>query len=128
MIWLDGQATPSPPFDVVCVSGGPNGLVVLRVCGELDLCTAPQLARHLRNHLEANPRGTEFVLDLSEVRFLGAKGIAALIDAADDADLRGCRFSIIGCAPIFVRILDIVGAREMLNVRPLDLRRGDRGR
>ena len=121
MIWLDGQAAPSPPLEVVRVSGYPNGVVVLRVCGELDLCTAPQLARHLRNHLEANPRGTEFVVDLSEVRFLGAKGIAALIDAAGNADLRGCRFAIIGCRPIFVRILDIAGARETLNVLPLDL-------
>ena len=128
MIWLDDQATPSPPLEVVRVSGYPNGVVVLRVCGELDLSTAPQLARHLRHHLEANPRGSEFLVDLSGVRFLGAKGIAVLIDASRDADLFGCRFAIIGCRSIFVRILDIVGAREMLNVLPPDINRGDPGR
>lgn len=129
---LNGQATPPPPFrpplEVVRVGSYANGVVVLSVGGELDLSTAPQLANHLHNHLEANPRGTEFVVDLSEVSFLGAKGIAALIDAAHDAHLRGCGFAIIGCRPIFVRILEIVDAREMLNVLPLDLDRGDRAR
>ena len=132
MTWIDGQAAASSPLrtplDVVRVSGYPDDAVVLRVCGELDLSTAPHLARHLRHHLDANPCRTEFVIDLSGVSFLGATGIAALIDAARDADLRGCRFAIIGCQPIFVRILDIVGAREMLNVLPLDLNRDQRAR
>ena len=118
--WPDGRATPSPPFEVVRASGYSNGVVVLRVSGELDLSTACPLAKHLRHHLEANPRGIDFVVDLSKLSFLGARGIAALIDAAREADLRGCRFAIIGCRPNVARILDIAGAREVLNVLPLD--------
>ena len=128
---LSGTSPPPPfrpPLEVVRVRGYPNGVVVLRVGGELDLSTAPLLARYLRNHLEASRRGTEFFVDLSEVSFLGANGIAALIDAARAAHLRGCRFAIVGCRPVFVRILDIMGARETLNVLPLDLNHGDRAR
>src|SRR5690348_4927100 len=117
MIWLDRHATPSP-FEVVRVSGYPSGVVVLRVCGELDLSTATPLAEHLRDHLEASPRDTDFVVDLSEVSFLGAKGIAALVDAAREADVRGCRFAIASCRPTFVRILDLVGAREAFERAP----------
>jgi anti-sigma B factor antagonist len=116
---LDGDRT-SPPsdgcaFDVVDVDAHA---VVVRVVGDLDLITAPQLATHLRRQIESHPDGTAVVVDLDECGFLGSKGVAALMTAAEDAAARGCTFSVIGCKPIVLRVLDITGVREALNVTP----------
>jgi len=47
-----------------------------------------------------------------------SKGVAALMTAAEDAAARGCTFSVIGCRPIVLRVLDITGVRDALNVTP----------
>ena len=116
---LDGDRM-SPPsdgseFDIVDVDAHA---VVVRVVGDLDLITAPQLATHLRRQIESHPDGTAVVVDLDECGFLGSKGVAALMTAAEDATARGCTFSVIGCRPIVLRVLDITGVRDALNVAP----------
>src|SRR4051795_13420110 len=116
---LDGGRT-SPPrdgpeFDIVDVDA-PD--VVVRVVGDLDLITAPQLATHLRRQIASHPNGTAVVVDLDRCGFLGSKGVAALMTAAEDAAARGCTFSVIGCRPIVLRVLDITGVRDALDVIP----------
>jgi anti-anti-sigma factor len=111
---LDGDRT-APPFDVVDAAAQA---VVIRVVGDLDLVTAPQLATHLRRRIESNTDGTAVVVDLGECGFLGSKGVAALMTAAEDAGARGCTFAVIGCRPIVMRVLDITGVRDALNATP----------
>jgi anti-sigma B factor antagonist len=118
---LDGDpTTPSDgnPFDVVDVTDVDAQAVVVRVVGDLDLITAPQLATHLRRRVEGSPGGTAVIVDLAECGFLGSKGVAALMVAAEDAAARGCTFEIIGCLPIVLRVLDVSGVRDALNVTP----------
>jgi anti-sigma B factor antagonist len=115
---LDGDRTPpsdGSQFDIVDVD---DHAVVVRVVGDLDLITAPQLATHLRRQIESHPDGTALVVDLDRCGFLGSKGVAALMTAAEDATARGCSFSVIGCRPIVLRVLDITGVRDALNVTP----------
>lgn len=116
---LDGDRASHPSdgsqFDVVDVAAQA---VMVRVVGDLDLITAPQLATHLRRRIESQPAGTAVVVDLDECGFLGSKGVATLMTAAEDAAARGCTFSVIGCRPIVLRVLDITGVRDALNVTP----------
>jgi anti-anti-sigma factor len=116
---LDGDRTSPPfdssPFDIVDVTAQA---VVVRVVGDLDLVTAPQLATHLRRRIESHTDGTAVVVDLGECDFLGSKGVAALMTAAEDAAARGCTFAVVGCQPIVLRVLDITGVRDALNVIP----------
>ena len=91
---------------------------MVRVVGDLDLVTAPQLATHLRRRIGSQPAGTAVVVDLDECGFLGSKGVATLMTAAEDAAAGGCTFSVIGCRPIVLRVLDITGVRDALNVTP----------
>jgi anti-sigma B factor antagonist len=114
----DDHSTPpsdrNPPFLVVDTVEDADGVTV-QVGGELDILTIPQLATHLQRCLAACAPSTALVVDLSEVSFLAAAGSATLIAAAQNVEDRGCRFAVIGCRPIVLRVLDVLGVRERLN-------------
>jgi anti-anti-sigma factor len=59
------------------------GVVVVDVAGEIDASTAPLLWTVVRRQIATRPR--VFVLDLSQVRFLGACGVAVLMTAQEIA-------------------------------------------
>ena len=83
----------------------------LRVVGEIDVATAPELARYLDN----DPRVR--VIDMSQVTFIDSSGLKVLVlanrarDASDRITLR---------APSVVvrRVLDIAGMAEWLGLAP----------
>jgi anti-anti-sigma factor len=51
----------------------------LRLSGELDLATAPDLEQHLRALEEGE--GIRIVLDLSELAFMDSAGLAVILEA-----------------------------------------------
>jgi anti-sigma B factor antagonist len=53
-----------------------DGIVVVRVLGEIDMCTTPELMERTLPVAESAPAG--MVVDLSEVGFMGAAGLHAL--------------------------------------------------
>lgn len=66
---------------------------VLRVAGELDLATAPLLARELDL---AGAGRTDLVLDLSALAFCDVVGLTSVEQAARRLRDRGCRLSVQG--------------------------------
>jgi anti-anti-sigma factor len=58
-----------------------GGAVLVTVAGEVDLLTAPEIARAVLGHLVARPRTVE--LDLSRVTYFSVTGIAALLAVRD---------------------------------------------
>ena len=81
----DPGAFRPPRFDIT-VEDGPDG-ALLRVSGELDLVSEPQLTQAL-DDLE----GRAATLDLSELAFMDSTGLRALLSAArelPDLQLRG---------------------------------------
>jgi anti-sigma B factor antagonist len=71
----DPGAFRPPRFDVT-LEDGPDG-TLLKVSGELDLVSEPQLGRALQE-LE----GREATLDLSELDFMDSTGLRTLLGAA----------------------------------------------
>ncbi len=69
-----------------------EGRATLRFRGELDLATAPVLAREVEATLA--PGISEVVVDLSRVGFLDSSGLASLIAARRSARARGVRFAL----------------------------------
>ena len=116
--WLDGDPPPPPlstdePFRLVAATDDPTRVVVW-ISGELDILTAEPLADGLRTQLDAMTSGTDLIVDLSDVRFVGARGLSVLVFAATQARSRGCEFCIIGCSPPVMRIIDVTGVRSVL--------------
>lgn len=64
----------------IAVDRPRDGVVVLRLAGEIDMLTAPRLARRLESAVRSGPQ--HVIVDLTGVSFLGSHGIAALLTAA----------------------------------------------
>jgi anti-sigma B factor antagonist len=69
----------------------------VRVRGELDLATAPELTE-LVARLVADHRAAE--LDVSGLSFCDVAGLAAVEDAQARMDARGCALTVTGTAPL----------------------------
>ncbi|MDN5751562.1 MAG: STAS domain-containing protein [Pseudonocardia sp.] len=90
-------------FDVV--DHGESARVV-HVVGEIDTLTAPVLRAQLDGQIAVVPL---LVLDLTDVTFLGSAGLAVLVAARDDADLRGHRLRLVCGSRIVTRALQATG-------------------
>jgi anti-sigma B factor antagonist len=69
-------------IDVAALRISP-GATLVRVCGEVDLLTAPILRSELHHQLDWPP--SVLVVDLTQVRFLGVSGIEVLIEVRERA-------------------------------------------
>lgn len=68
------------------------GVTVLEVEGEIDTVTAAPLDAALQALVR---EGETVVVDLSQVRFLGSHGLAALLEGAEQARRRGGRLVVV---------------------------------
>lgn len=95
-------------------SGGMDDVLVVRVAGEVDLRTAPQLQQALDETLE-RMAGGRVVVDLTDVPFFGTPGLAVLAEAAAQADEHHCMLRIVvGINPIVRRSIEVTGLDRVL--------------
>jgi anti-anti-sigma factor len=84
------------------------GTATVVVVGEIDVVSAPELARTL----DAAPAGDHLVVDLTAVTFLDSAGVRALYDQVDrQPEL------IVAPGAIILRILTLTGLCDVLTVR-----------
>jgi anti-sigma B factor antagonist len=95
-----------PPED-----GAVAAVLVAAAAGEVDLDTAPLLQAAL---LDAVDRHAVVCCDLSEVGFLSAAGLTALLTAYQRAEETGSRLTIRGARGITRRVLQISGIEQLL--------------
>jgi anti-sigma B factor antagonist len=111
------SAIPLPPFEVSCVEAGPTER--FRLYGELDMLSAPVLARELAAAARRRPR--KIVLDLRELTFMDVSGLRAILDAARSTKRFGGGLAIANPMPHIVRLLELTAIDQSLEVvgRPL---------
>jgi anti-sigma B factor antagonist len=80
-----GHAVAVPQFVCSCTEGGLDADWI-RVAGELDVATTPQLVRTLR---ESQSHARLVVLDLRELAFMDCSGVNAIVDAGSRARRAG---------------------------------------
>jgi anti-anti-sigma factor len=88
--------------------------VTIRVTGEIDIATAPELDALLHNGFGPDGTQTDFTVDLSDVTFLALRGYSSLLGAAREAQRRGTAFRVTGHNPDLARISAALGAQEPL--------------
>jgi anti-anti-sigma factor len=86
---------------------------VVAVAGDLDLASAGGLVQRLSSTL-AVARVRRLVIDLAEVRFLDARGIAALLAIHRQGAAGGVAVTVINCQSMPRRVLEIAGAYKIL--------------
>ena len=112
------------------VSGSHGEPVVLALAGELDVGTVLVVVRSVAAALATSPAPQVIVLDLTELRFLGAAGVRVLCTAADHAAAEGTTVRVVtGGNPVVERSLSLSGKDRVLDVYPdrvAAVRAGDR--
>lgn len=91
-----------------------DGKSVVMLNGELDLDAAPKLTEALVPVIEDG--GDDLVIDLSELTFIDSSGLATFIAARRRASERGRRLIIRSPRGATVRLLELTGLMEYLNV------------
>ena len=94
---------------------GSEEIPVVRVAGEVDLTTAPEL----RARLAELPDGTgTVVIDMSEVTFLDSTGLSVLVASwkrLSEAGEKG-GFRLVVNRPVIQRVLDVTGLSQIFSV------------
>jgi anti-sigma B factor antagonist len=109
-------AARSVEFRCTLRDGGLDAAWV-RVAGDLDIATAPQLERTL---CEAESRARRVVLDLRELTFLDSSGVHAIVDASSRASAAGRRLVLIRGPSQVDRVLALTKASDVLEIVDLD--------
>jgi anti-sigma B factor antagonist len=79
----------------------------LRLSGELDLATAPDLEQHLRALEEGE--GIRIVLELSGLTFMDSAGLTVIVEAERRAGERGRSLVMRGPSRQVTRLLELAG-------------------
>jgi anti-sigma B factor antagonist len=91
------------------IEAGTAGTTV-RVSGELDMATAPEL----REYLARLPG--DVVVDLTDVPFVDSRAIALLIAEHKRRVAAGARLIVTGSSPMALRVFELTGVDQLLNL------------
>lgn len=95
-----------------------DGVVVITVCGEIDLVSAPLLGSEVAAAF-SQPL-SRLVVDLSSVTFFGAAGANVLATATCQARATGIDVLVVGAPPRIVRALCITGLEALVSSGSLE--------
>ena len=103
-------ADGSPGFRCTLRQSGGDAAWV-RVIGELDIATAPQLEQTLR---KAQLRARRVVLDLRQLTFIDCAGINVLLATRRRARLEGGSLRVLRASPRVLRIIALTRLQHVL--------------
>jgi len=86
--------------------------VTLRVVGELDIATVPELRRAVAELWEAG--WTDAAIDVRRIDFIDSTGLAALLWLCHAAQNGGCDLLITGSCPSLERLVEVTGIDHAL--------------
>jgi len=89
-----------------------NGVVTLRVAGEIDRAVAPDLAAAIDKACAAGP--PKLIIDLAGVTFCGAAGIDQFVQAAHVRACEGTTLRITHVAPNVRRVFHVCDVDHLL--------------
>ncbi len=93
---------------VFCAAGE---IIVLRVGGEVDLCTLPILQAALGAGLDRRP--AHLLVDLAGVTFCSAQGLDLLIQIGRTAAEKAVSFAVVGVPPQLYRVWTLLGDGDL---------------
>jgi anti-anti-sigma factor len=95
-------------MDLAIIEDAAHGWTLVRLRGELDVASAPDLRERLLDILDRlTPSG--LVLDLSGLEFIDSSGTAVLVGTERRARLLGCTLVLVAPQAPVSRVLQICG-------------------
>ena len=89
---------------------------LLRARGELDLYAAPEFKRRMAEAIEGGK--TRIVVDLTDATFMDSTALGVLIGALKRLRLREGTLAVASGQPSILRILEVTGMDQVLQVQP----------
>lgn len=90
--------------------------VVVEVCGELDLASAPQLERGLTDVID-DQGCHSIVVDLQSLEFIDSTGLMVLLRATQLARARRASITLARPNAVTLRVLELSGLRSEFDIR-----------
>lgn len=110
----DGEFSGSPPSFAIDVAPDGEGGVRLKVHGELDLSTSPELGEIMQREILG---GRAVIVDLSGVTFIDSTGLNEMIQALRACEVNGGGLSVAPDLPDQVRrVFEITGLDRVLPI------------
>ena len=103
---------PDHPVLRVLESRRADGTLVVSVEGEVDLATAPTLARQFERIFD---RADTVLVDLRRVHFLDCVGLRELLCLHEDGLERGCRVGFVQGPESVRRVFELTGTLSRLS-------------
>ncbi len=91
-----------------------NGIQILRVSGDIDLKSSPQLRAKLQEVLKTRPRGV--LLDLKGCPYIDSSGIATLVEALQGLRVTSGKMALASAAQ---RVKDIFEIAHLDGIFPM---------
>jgi anti-sigma B factor antagonist len=88
-----------------------DGGIIVRVSGELDVATEPELSANL-----AGLNDTRIMLDMSKVSFIDSCGFRALVRAHNRSEHDGGGLVVSGVAPTPLKAMRVLGLDKVLHL------------
>ena len=98
------------PANEFQISDG-DGAAVVRVTGEIDILTAPQLRETLLGHL--SPTAPNLAVDLSGVTFIDSTGLSVLVNALRRARSFGGDVRLVLPSEQVAKVLELTRLNEL---------------
>jgi anti-sigma B factor antagonist len=89
-----------------------DGVTVVRVAGELDVATAPQLRQEAVRLIAAGRRC--LVVDLTEVRFLDSTGLGVIVGVLKRARTHGGDVAVAGAADHVRKVFELTRLSDVV--------------
>lgn len=123
MDWRSRDSRPGRRITSTCAKFTPvdfgvalddrAGIVIVRVRGELDIHTAPELEAAV---MPAVMPGARVIIDGQELEFTDSTGLSLFVKAHKRAADTGGRLDLVLVAPRVIRVVSMAGLMDILNV------------
>lgn len=97
---------------IIATSTDPTGITRVRIAGEVDIATAPQITDTVHDAIAAGAR--EVLLDMADVTFLDSTGIGALLQIKHGVADHDVALRLVDPHPRVVRVLELTGLLDVL--------------
>lgn len=105
-------ASPGEAFTVDVVQLDGSATAIVR--GELDIATAPELFDSLSDKARQLPPGADVVIDIGQLGFIDASGLAGIVRLDNHVRPCGRRVRVESAGPWMRRIFEITGLDGLL--------------
>ncbi|RPF57099.1 STAS domain-containing protein [Aquisalibacillus elongatus] len=91
-----------------------DGVYVLKLSGEVDAYTAPELKERLLDLL--NEDGTEVKIDLEKVNYMDSTGLGVFISGLKTSNELNSTFKLVNLQDNVYRLFNITGLNEVMDI------------